>query len=53
MYLHDYPHDCFFIAHGGVDSGIKDNTLITAGGNGLTLQTCVYDKIATESKIKN
>ena len=42
VYLSDYPNDIFYLGQGGIESGIKDNILVPANDNCLTLQTAIY-----------
>ncbi len=41
VYLNDYPNDIFYLAQGGIDSGIRDNVLIPSNDSSLTLQTAI------------
>jgi hypothetical protein len=52
VYLHDYPNDTFYLGHGGIEGGVKDNILVSDCGGALTLQTCNYEKIMVEPKHK-
>ena len=47
VYLSDYPNDTFYLGHGGIESGLRDNILIPANDSSLTLQTTLFDKILT------
>jgi hypothetical protein len=50
VYLSDYPGTTFFLAQGGIESGLKDNILVPANDSALTLQTIPYDKILTSPR---
>jgi hypothetical protein len=52
VYLNDYPNASFFLAQGGIESGVRDNILVPANDHFLTLQTSSYDKIQTEPKFR-
>lgn len=47
VYLNDYPNDTFYLAQGGIESGIRDNILLPSNDYSLTLQTAVLQKIMT------
>ena len=47
VYLSDYPNDTFYLGHGGIESGIKQNVLIPSKDSSLTLQTALFEKILT------
>lgn len=53
VYLSDYPNDKFFIAEGGIESGLKDGVLLPANDPHLTMQTSPLEKILTEPKLKS
>jgi hypothetical protein len=47
VFLGDYPGTTFFLAQGGIESGLRDNILVPANDSALTLQTTAYEKILT------
>lgn len=53
VFLNDYPGSTFFIAQGGIESGLRDNLLIPANDAALTLQTAAYDKLLTVPRNAN
>jgi hypothetical protein len=42
VYLNDYPNQTFYIAQGGIESGIRDNVLIPADDPTLTQQIAAF-----------
>lgn len=42
VFLGDYPGTTFFLAQGGIESGLRDNILVPANDSALTLQTTAY-----------
>jgi hypothetical protein len=50
VFLNDYPGSTFFLAHGGIESGVRDNILVPANDAALTLQTTPYEKIFTRPR---
>ncbi len=50
MFLSDYPGSTFFLAQGGIESGLRDSILVPANDAALTLQTIPYEKILTSPR---
>ncbi len=42
VYLPDYPKLKYFIAQGGIETGLKNVTLVPASEHSLTLQTVPF-----------
>lgn len=51
VFLNDYPGSTFFLAQGGIESGLRDNVLIPANDSALTLQTAAYEKLLTAPRV--
>ena len=50
VFLKDYPGSTFYLAQGGIESGLRDGVLVPNSDSSLTLQTAPFDHILTHPR---